>query len=288
MYKFCLFLLLSFNLIGQNDKPIGKFLADTIHIGEIVNYSLVFKHLAKHEVFFTDKNFNYAPFELVDKIYFPSKTEKNITIDSAIYQLRTFSIEKTQFLALPVFLSKKNDSLKLFAKQDSVNIGLLNDNNKLKFSQKIIPFKQKPNFAEIFLTVLAIFIATGGWWLIFGNTVRAQFKLFVLFRLHNDFRTNFARFTRSVNKKNYVKALNLWKKYMGKLLGKSLNSMTTTEIIGTLPDYNLADSLKEIDKYIYGSGEAEDINLAFNNLLQIADSQYNKAKKTSQLSFKEN
>lgn len=289
MHKLCFILLFSFNLLGQNNIPKGAFLEDTIHLGEIVNYSLVYRHLDKNEVFFPGKNYNFAPFELVDKIYFPSKTTNNITLDSAIYQLRTFSLEKTQNLKLPIYLAKQKDSLLIYSNIDSVIIYLMKDNGQigsLRYIQKVLPFKSKANLIEIFLTLVVIFTAAGAWWIIFGKTVKSQINLFTIFRMHSDFKSNFLRSSKTLNKPNAIKALNLWKNYMGRLLGKSLTSMTTTELIENMPDYNQDDTLREIDKYIYGTDTSENIKKAINKLLQIAEIQYNKTKKMNQINFK--
>lgn len=289
MQKLWFILLFSFNLMGQNNKPNGTFLADTIHVGEIVNFSLVYRHLAKNEVFFPGKNYNFAPFELVDKIYFPSKTKNSITLDSAVYQLRTFNLEKTQKLKLPIYLAQNKDSLLVYSNMDSISINLLRKKNQigsLKFTQKIIPFKSKSNLIEIFLTIVAILVTTGIWWTIFGKTVKSQINLFSIFRIHSEFKSNFLRTTKTINKVNAIKALNLWKNYMGKLLRKSLTSMTTTEIIENMPDYNQDDALREIDKYIYGTDSSENVKKAINKLLQIAELQYDKTKKMNQIRVK--
>ena len=289
MHRLCFILLFTFNLFGQNKIPKGAFSEDTIHIGEIINYSLVFRHLDKNEVFFQGKNYNFAPFELVDKIYFPSKTTNNITLDSAVYQLRTFSLEKTQNLKLPIYLAKQKDSVLFYSNIDSIKINLIKDMGQpvsLKYFQKVLPFKSKSNFIEIFLTLAVIFTTAGAWWIIFGKTVRSQINLFTIFRLHTEFKSSFLRSSKTLSKPNAIKALNLWKNYMGKLLGKSLTSMTTTEIIENMPDYNHDNALREIDKFIYGTDSSDNVKKAINKLLQIAEIQYNITKKMNQISFK--
>jgi hypothetical protein len=282
MYKVWFFLLLTTNLLCQTQKPKGVFLADSIHLGEIVGYSFVFKHLAKKEVFFAEKNYNFSPFELVDKIYFPSKTVNGITTDSAIYQLRTFDLDKVQRLKLPVFVRSKNDSIVLFSVADSVKLSVENTEmgkkNELKYYQKIIPFKSKINILELFLKIASFFILAAIWWVIFGEIVKKQIKLLVKYRAHRDFKGQYLKLTKAVNRPNSIKAVNLWKKYVGKLIGQSFKSFTTTEIIENLPEHSIEGALKEIDKYIYGTGPAENLSNNFITLYEVADYQYSKSK----------
>jgi hypothetical protein len=267
-----------FSQIKTSQKPVGKFLADSIHLGELIYYSVVFKHQANQEVFFTDKSYNYQPFEFVDKFYFPTETKAGISTDSAVFQLRTFNIKPVQYISIPIYLLGKNDSISLFSERDSVflvseikgNIA----NLTLKDNAKLIPMKVKVNLFQLFLQIGTIVLIAVLWWLIFGNIVKSQLKIFSIYRSHNEFKKTFNRYTNTVSKANLVKALTHWKRYMGKLQKKSFKTMTTPEIINEMPDENLADALKEIDKSIYGNEISEKIKKALETLSNLSDKQY--------------
>lgn len=268
---------------SPSSLPKGVFLEDSIKIGEPLNFSLVYSHSSRQEVFFPDKGFNYAPFEFIDKIYFPTETKNGISKDSAVYQLRSFDITNVQKLALPVFLFKNSDSIRVFSIADSIIIGktVLGDFSKQKLQEKtwLFPMKQKINLINIFLQILFLAVLATIWWLIFGKTVLAQIKVFTLYRRHVEFKSTFSKLTGTANKANIEKALALWKKYSGRLQRKSFITMTTTEILENIPNENLSTALKEIDKSIYGNLVSENIGLAFDTLNTLADDLYKNRKK---------
>ncbi|MES2794727.1 MAG: hypothetical protein V4683_02120 [Bacteroidota bacterium] len=278
--------IFSSNCLGQikiTPRPIGKFLTDTIRLGEIVNFSFVYKHNSKQEVFFTDKAFDYRPFELVDKIYFPTKTINNVSVDSAIYQFRTFSIDSIQSISIPVFLANKGDSTLIYCEKDSIvllqqiagNLRALS----VKDNSRLLPMKVKINIAYLFLQIAIIIVAIIIWWLVFGKTVMSQINIFTIYRRHVEFKKIFNRYAKSATKTNLEKALTLWKDYIGKLQKRSYTTMTTPEIIKNIPNDHLETALREIDKSIYGNIISEDINNSFTTLNNLADYYYNLQKR---------
>lgn len=269
--------------IQKTPRPFGNFMEDSIKIGEIVNYYFVYKHDSKQEVFFPDKSYNFAPFELVEKTYFPTKTIKGISTDSAIYKLRTFSIDTLQFLSLPVYIFTKKDSAQIFSKKDTlfVNLGIKTIPKMVKLSDKpfLIPMKIRVNLVFLFLQIATIIIAIFIWWLLFGKIVWAQLKIFTNYRRHIDFKNSFRKNTKTVSKINIENAVNIWKKYMGRLQKRSFVSLTTPEILENIPSQSLEDALKEIDKYIYGNAVTTNLSSAFDTLLNIADTYYSVRKR---------
>lgn len=258
-------------------------MADSIKLGELLSYTLVYKHSSKQEVFFPDKSYNYEPFELVNKTYFPTNTKNGISIDTAIYQLRTFNISKTQALSLPIYLLKNGDSTLIFSEKDSVY--LINEIKgnlaklKLKDKATLLPMKMKVNIAYIFLQLVIASIAIFIWWLIFGKTVLAQIKLFRIYRRHSEFKSNLNKFTKVNSKTNIEKGLLLWKKYMSRLQKMPFNTMTTPEIFENIPNENLEEALKEVDKSIYGNSVSPNLNNSFLVLENIANQYYQLKKK---------
>jgi hypothetical protein len=268
----------SFGATLKAQKPIGQFNNDSIKIGEIVTYSLEFKHNSKQDLVFPDINFNYAPFELVDKTYFPTKSYKGTSLDSAVYHLRTFNIGEFQNLALPVFVLKNGDSTAIYSSKDSVYIKQQISGDvkgiKLKSESTFIPMKAKQNILFIFLQIATVLLVAFIWWLFFGKIIRRQFKLLSIYRRHLDFKNTFNRYVKNINKTNIEKTLILWKKYMGSLKKQPFNTMTTPEIIQNIPLENLSEALRIIDSSIYGNVIAENINDSIKILSQLADKQY--------------
>jgi hypothetical protein len=135
--------------------------------------------------------------------------------------------------------------------------------------------KVKINIFDLFLKIGLFSIALFFWWLIFGKTINSQLKILTLYRRHTEFKSVFKKQTKTINKKNLEKALAVWKKYVGRLQYKSFLTMTTPEIIETIPNESLAEALKEIDKSIYGSNVSQKINNSFETLIELADHFYN-------------
>jgi hypothetical protein len=283
--KYLLFYFLFINdgytIYGQ--KPVGKFTADSTYLGEITSYTFVYKHSAALEVLFPDINYNYYPFEFVEKLYFPTKTSNGISVDSAVYKLRTFNINKVQPLALPIFLLKNGDSTQVFANKDSIylheEITSNASNLKLKDNSSFLPMKIKPNYILIFGQLALLLIVAFIWWLFFGKTIRKQYKLLTIYRRHNEFKKTFTRYTKNISKSNIEKTLDTWKNYMGKLRNESFNTMTTPEIVKSIPYENLNEALRTIDSSIYGNNISDNISEAVNVLNELADLQYESRKK---------
>jgi hypothetical protein len=267
----------------KTPKPVGIFLSDSIVLGEVISFSLAVKHNSAQEVFFADKSHNYSPFELVDKTYFPTQTINGVSTDSAIYQLRTFSIDKNQKLSIPIFFMKNTDSVLVFSNTDSVKmideIGKNNIDNKLYEKATLLPMKQKVNLLYLFFKIAVLVLSGTIWWLFFGKIVKSQLRILSLYQGHLEFKNSFNRLTKSSNKANIEKSLLLWKKYIGKLQQSTFQNMTTPEIIKNIPSESLSEALKEIDKSIYGSNISEKVTESFEVLKILADKNYNQRKK---------
>jgi hypothetical protein len=274
------FIFKGLSLFGQQktDLPVGIFLKDSIKLGEIVNYAFSYKHRANQEIFFVDKAFDYQPFELVEKVYFPTQTTNGISLDSAVYKLRTFKIDTFQKLKLPVFILSQQDSLKLYSNADSIfliheikaNPEFLN----LKTSDGLLPMKKNIDLYQIFGQLLLFGLFLGGWWLIFRKSIISQIKNFRLAQSHREFTANFTKLTKTTTKTNLEKAISQWKKYIGKLEKKSFATMTSPEILENIPDESLETALKEIDKSIYGNSISENIQEALYTLSALANKSF--------------
>lgn len=241
-------------------KPVGRFLSDSIKIGKPIQYALSFRHDPAWEVFFPDVKFNFQPFEVTGREYFTTQTDQNGSLDSVVYTLVSFEIDKIQRLSLPVYVLSKRDCTAIYATPDSVFlkeliVGAL-DKLQLKSDTQIIHLDQQINYPLILLVVLvALVVGVLIFW-IFGDAIRRQVRIFQLMRRHTEFIRNFQRLGRGITGQsgieNVEKAVVLWKTYVEKLERKPFSSFTTKEIVKNIPDEHLADALREIDITIYG------------------------------------
>ncbi len=260
-----LMLLLSWQLLAQMPTwkpPKGKFLADSVKIGLPIKYAISYRHTASVDVFFPDSTFNFAPFELLEREYFPTVTDANGSVDSVIYTLTTFEVNAVQKLSLPVYVRTKQDCTRVFAPLDSVYLNRLIKGNMdepltLKEDTSTAHLNQQANYPLIFLVFVGVLILTGIVFWFFGKPIRRQIKLFQFRRRYEEYHRLFQRLSKGAEDRkrrvnNVEKAVVLWKIYIERLEEKPFTTFTTKEILDNLKDERLSDALREIDGTIYG------------------------------------
>jgi hypothetical protein len=249
--------------------PKGFFLNNQIGIGLTVNYSLTFKHSAKQQVLFPDQNFDFSPFELVNKQHFPTKTNKNISIDSAVYQLTTFEIQKVQTLALPVFVVNPADCTWVYSLADSVElvemVRTVPDSLIFKTDQSVIRLTPQFNYPLYIFLLAAIILIIGLLWLILGAKLLRNYRFYQNSQRHAKFTKEFGRLLTRIRIKpsaeDIEKALILWKNHLEYLDQIPYSTYTSKEIHQIVSDNVLTDALKSIDKTIYGQEFSDHIEV---------------------------
>ena len=118
----CWMMLCSLALMGQETKPKADFQKDSLKIGEIVPFTFSYIDRKNRPVIFPDSLYDFSPFELVSKEYYNTQSDSINSIDSAVYYLTTFEIDKVQKLSLPVYLVTGGDSLPVFSNVDSIKL----------------------------------------------------------------------------------------------------------------------------------------------------------------------
>ena len=273
-------MVLNFSTLAQ--KPKGIFLSDSISLGLPIQYALSFKHNPRLNVFFPDTLYDFAPFEFVKWQVFNTVTDQNGSLDSVVYTLRSFDIDKVQTLKVHVLVQSSVDSLVLYTEADSVYF-----RERIKGSTKgllplidlrMIPLEQEINYPFILLGLLLLLLiaAIVNW--VFGDIIKRLWRVFKLLQGHVDFTRNFQRLQRGITEKakisNIEKALVLWKNYLETLERKPYSSFTSREIVDNIPDENLAEALREIDMTIYGRADASNTLASLDTLKQIAQRLY--------------
>lgn len=260
-------------------KPVGKFLTDSIELGRPFDYALSYHHDPSAEVFFPDTTYNFYPFEIVRRNFYPTVTNNNISIDSAIYTLVSFDITKSQKLNLPIYLLSKRDCTTVFSLSDSVFLKEMIKTNvdslTLKTDTKLLPLSQQINILQILIYVLGILGFIIIVYAIFGRAIRKQYKLFLFARKHKDFQTNYKKYARAtLDDITIGNALVLWKNHLEWLEKRPYSSYTTQEIISQLPNERLEEALREVDSAIYGGILSTQMPFAMNILLEKANELY--------------
>ncbi|UII32618.1 hypothetical protein LVD17_02065 [Fulvivirga ulvae] len=277
----------AFNAKAQQIKPQGQFLSDSIKIGVPIGYSLSVKYPRGMDIVFPDSLYNYAPYELDHKRYFPTQSDSTHSYDSAVYYLTSFEIDSVQQLKLPVFVLHGKDSTAVYPETDAVILQQLVAEIPDSVAVEAMPLKENTtyksvrthfNYPYFIIGAAILIILVILFFVIFGGRLRKHFKLRRLKRIHEKFIEKYDALVlddKETEKNKAEKVLLLWKRYLEKLESKPYTQLTTKEIIQFYKPENIAESLKALDRVIYG-------NLGVNGEIMM---QYTALKKYSQEKF---
>jgi hypothetical protein len=270
-------------------QPKLQFLEDTLFLGKPTPVALSFKYPKEWQVVFADTNFKYFPFELDKKIFFTTQTDSLYSLDSAIYLLRSFEIEKVQRLRLPIYKIKpQGDSTIFFSNTDSIFFQELIRSNALdtlalKADTEMVLLAEKFNIHLWVFVLMSSIFGLGIIWIFFGDWIKKQIILLNLKQKHIRFEENFSREINKIKSRKRIKdielALLLWKKHLEQIEEKPFSSYTTREIVEVLPIDRLGDSLQNIDKAIYGTIIEDDLDKDLTYLKTLAHRRYIRRKK---------
>jgi hypothetical protein len=263
---------------NQSIEVRGTFLSDTTELGLPLRYALSVHYPAAIQLIFPDSAYIFAPFSYADKQYFPTKTIGKESIDSVVYTLYTFEIDTIQKLRLPVFIAKGDSIQPIFAKADSIMLRPLvrgiPSTDSLKATIPLIDIPNQFNYPYwIAGTILLIFIIVLVWGLL-GKQIIKGYRLFQFRTRHAIFMQEYNRLVNRITSRKSIedieRAVMLWKRHLEQIEERPYSSYTTKEITLILPYQNLIESLKSIDRAIYGQEISEQINEAFNVLRSIS------------------
>ena len=278
-----LFCCLTLSVFGQDNKPKGYFLKDSVKIGETVPYIFSYSDRKNRPVIFPDSLYNFAPFELVDKAYFDTKSDSIVSIDSAVYYLSTFEIDSVQYLTLPVFVMLGDDSLSVYSNRDSIILNQvvlqMPDSVSLEENAFYRPVGMQFNYpywivALITLGVLAIIVLA-----VYGKRIRKRIQLYRLKKKLEKFNLSFDEEIENLNsdptKERIEHVLIFWKSYMERLEKIPYRKLTTKEIITIQQNSSLDETLKSIDRSIYSPIKVNALQNDFEFLKDYSLDRYN-------------
>jgi hypothetical protein len=283
-----LFIGISFASIAQREKDIhvnGRFLVDSIKVGQQVPYSITVSYPENATILFPDSTYAFSPFEFVKKKYFQTKTTNSISYDSVVYYLTTFEIDSIQNLKLPVYEVHKQDCTAIYTENDALIFKNLVVQKLDSIEAPALPLKTNTTYQTVkWLLDYPLLLAVVGVllvillivWIIFGKRIRTYFKIRKLSKNHEAFLTKFTTTVSQLNsdfssKKTEAITL-LWKNYMERLTNTPYTKFTSKEIILKEKDEQLATALQSVDRMIYG-GSAYDSS-SFESLRAFANNQY--------------
>lgn len=259
--------LIQFSASAQEIKVTSGFVKDSVAIGEPIYYYLTARYPESVMALFPDSTFKFTPFEFGDKRFFPTQTTKGISVDSAVYTLSTFEIDRIQYLSLPVYVTTARDCTVFESTRDSV---FLIEQIKIPVgdtvSIKNLPLKSNTLYERVFtqfntfiLMLVAGVLLTAAilGWLFFGKKIIRYFRIKRLEKKYLQFLQVFSKqaedVEQSFSREKTESALSTWKKYLEQLERKPYTKLTTREVIKMDGDSSLGNSLTMIDHAIYGN-----------------------------------
>ncbi len=276
-------LCFAFVSFGQDTKPIGYFLKDSVKIGESVAYSLSYKDKRNRPIIFPDSTFSFFPFELLDKAYFDTKSDTINSIDSAVYYLATFEIDTVQRLSLPVYIDTGEDSVELLALTDSIILDQvvtqMPDSVNMAETKAFQPVSLQFNYPYWIIALTALGIISIIVMVIWGGEIRKRIKLYrlkkQLAKFQDQFDQEIERINQNISKPELEKVLRFWKDYMERLENIPYTKLTTKEIVRIQQNSSLEETLKSIDKNIYSAVTVSALQNDFEFLKDYSLDRYN-------------
>ncbi len=278
MRRFFLGILLLTGFGGKSQQliPEGWFLVDSIKIGEPVPYSLSINYPIAFEVIFPDSNFNYTPFEFVRKEYFASKSDSLSVKDSVVYHITTFEIDPVQSVSIPVFMISNGDSTSIYPEVDSIYlqemVPVMPDSVALKEDVAFLNVSSTFNYPYLLIGIATSLFVLAIVYFVFGKKIKQRIQLYRLEQAYRKFSTDFDQMFGDLRKSGdhtiTEKLLILWKKYMEKLENRPYTKLTSREIASLSDAGKFSETLKSIDKSIYGKTA---IDIVYKNFEQLED-----------------
>ena len=269
--------------LAQHIQPRGEFIEDQVKIGEEIIYSLSLKYPRGTDILFPDSTYDFSPFEYNSRTYFKTSSDSAQSFDSVIYRLSTFEVDSIQYLQLPIFELSDEDSFKIYASIDSVQlihmITEIPENPEMKANAGPIALNKQFNYPYllIVLGILLILILVVS--LFFGKQLLKAWKAYRMKRAHKKFIEQFFNLMRDTSSNNPSKApehvLAFWKRYLERLEKQPISKLTTKEILVLHGNSELRENLRIIDRSIYGGEKGNDLFASFDYLMKFSIKVYN-------------
>lgn len=281
---FILFVGIGSSLSAQQIMVNGKFVSDSVRLGESIEFTLSARYPSELTVLFPDSTFSFKPFEFQKKKYTVTKTRAGISYDSVIYTLQTYEVDSAQWLSLPVFVRNPQDCTVYFSQIDTVFLRHLVSAIPDSLAATNLPLKTNTNYVKVkwqFNTILfsiigaVLVVAIILVWIFFGKKIKRYFVLKRLAKKHQVFVTQFNhQLEKALHQPEVAEStLVLWKNYLEELLHVPYSKFTSKEIHEREQNEMLKSSLAQIDRMIYASRAGDDSN-SFKSLIEFSEQKY--------------
>jgi hypothetical protein len=280
---FILSLLWASSTFAQEISVKGGFVQDSVKIGEDIQYWLTASYPESLDLILPDTLYDFSPWEFSGKSYFPSQLKEDQVFDSAVYVLQSYEIDPVQYMSLPAFLIKsKNDTVTVNAATDSLFFQTLipaqADSIKLKTNTVYQEVSSLINYPLIWIIAGVLLVIAIVVFFIFGGRIRKMLKLRKLKKDYIKFSEQLTQQIRTLKKDpsrtTAESSLVNWKLFLEKMENRPFSKLTTKEIMALDYTSELNDTLKNIDRCIYGGISDENLYKSFQAIEDFTQHRY--------------
>ncbi|MDQ2657109.1 MAG: hypothetical protein M3Y60_06780 [Bacteroidota bacterium] len=271
----------------------GGFLSDSLKIGERTAYYVSAHYPSELNVLFPDSTHGFTPFEYDNKEYFLTETADGISVDSTVYYVTTFEVDRVQYLSLPVYVTHGSDCTVFHTGVDSVLITQFVAHVPDTIATAELPLRATTTYQKVFYNInvwmlviiaAAVLILLLVGWILFGKKIRRYFATKKLLKNHTAFLDRYNAVVRQLSARfsppATESALVTWKRYMEQLESRPYTKLTTKETQGLLGEPAITNDLSQIDRAIYGHNTQ--VVDSLENLKKFADQQFRRKLKEVQ------
>ncbi|AWV99666.1 hypothetical protein [Arcticibacterium luteifluviistationis] len=265
------------NAYGQN--PHLSFITKKANVGENIQVALVYKHNAESDVFFPNKTSYFSPFELKGFVFFPTHTKDSISVDSVIYTLRTFDVDKIQTFKLPVWVLEDGDSTTFWSNTDSLFLSELVPDSSLRNRAVVssVDFIKKKDNTMLSIGLLVFFgvlLLLGLMALIFQNKIKKQVLLYRFQEKQKVYNKRFLILMKSeLDPSTLEEFLGLWRNQMKWMEKKPFDSLSSVEI-EKISGQKIGLAIREIETSLFGGQNSDRIPLALQILYSYSKERF--------------
>ena len=282
---FLLSVFISTVSLCQEVQIKGGFIEDSVGVGEEIKFWLSASYPPSMQLVFPDSNYNFAPYELTRKDFKPTTLKNGLAYDSATYYLQSFEIDAVQYLQLDAFVISEDDSLRLTSNSDSIFFKelapIVTDTTRLKTNLDFQAVQRQFNFPFLWIVLGAVGIVVLILLLAFGNRLRKYFKMKKMKRDYELFESSLSKHINSLKALPAPEvaeaALTDWKKYLEKLESIPYTKLTSKEILSNHQNVELKNTLRDIDKTVYGKAHIPEIYKNFKEIEDFTQHRYSMA-----------
>ena len=296
IFYYPFFILISATLFAQNPAPatipVGQFLTDSVEIGRPFQYALSFRHPITEDVLFPDST-AFVPFLVRDKAFLPTRSDAQMSTDSAVYTLVSFETQSQLTLRLPLYIVGPADCTVVFSSTDTVFFRsrlqtTRPDTLRLQTSTQVSPLRQELNYPVLLAVLGGITLIISLIYALFARTINRQLALFRLRQRHLSFLREYNRLIRTLSadsaKETAYQAVVRWRNYLEGVEQQPYSTMTTPEIVERITkrqpglpgirEQDVEEALKTADRMIYGDTYTDLSNESMRLLRTVAIQAY--------------